>query len=345
VLFSHSVVNDSATPWTVACQGPLFMRFSRQEHWSGLPFPSPGDLPDSGIKPASLTSPALAGRFITTEPPGKPICYLSIIYPPSTYHLCDYRSIRPSLSDALGHLERIHGAVQTVKSSVKSTAGPACPAEQTTPSLFISSCDSLRVDVLLPHKSPDSSGATVRLTLLTPLAGTHTRIHTYKHTLTLAYTHACTHSHTHTHIHTLTYTHTRIHTYKHTLTHTCMYTFTHTHIHTCTHSHTRTHMHTYTLSHTHIHTFTHTNTLTLAYTHVCIHTCAHTCTLTNTHVHIHTYKHTLSHSHTYMYAFTHTNTHSYTHTRMYVFTHTHMHTYTLSHPSCLTPCCKLQTQH
>ena len=172
MLFSHSVVNDSATPWTVACQGTLFMRFSRQEHWSGLPFPSPGDLPDSGIKPASLTSPALAGRFFTTEPPGKPICYLSIIYLPSTSHLCDYRSIRPSLSDALGHLERIHGAVQTVKSSVKSTAGPACPAEQTTPSLFISSCDSLRVDVLLPHKSPDSSGATVRLTLLTPLAGT-----------------------------------------------------------------------------------------------------------------------------------------------------------------------------
>ena len=172
VLFSHSVVNDSATPWTVACQSPLFMRFSRQEHWSGLPFPSPGDLPDSGIKLASLTSPALGGRFFTTEPPGKPIFYLSIIYLPSTYHPCDYRSIRPSLSDALGHLERIHGAMQTVKSSVKSTAGPACPAEQTTPSLFISSCDSLHVGILLPHKSPDSLESTVRLTLLTPLAGT-----------------------------------------------------------------------------------------------------------------------------------------------------------------------------
>ena len=45
------------TPWTVACQAPLSMEFSRQEYWSGLPFPSPGDLPDAGIKPAS---PALA---------------------------------------------------------------------------------------------------------------------------------------------------------------------------------------------------------------------------------------------------------------------------------------------
>ena len=57
-----------ATPWTVAPQASLSMRFSRQEYWSRLPFASPGDLPDSGIKLASL---ALAGRFFTTEPPGK----------------------------------------------------------------------------------------------------------------------------------------------------------------------------------------------------------------------------------------------------------------------------------
>ena len=43
------------TPWTVACQAPLSMRFSRQEYWSGLPFPSPGDLPDPGIEPGSPT--------------------------------------------------------------------------------------------------------------------------------------------------------------------------------------------------------------------------------------------------------------------------------------------------
>jgi len=48
------------------------MGFSRQEHWSGLLFPPPGDLPDPGIKPASPVSSALAGGFFTTEPPGKP---------------------------------------------------------------------------------------------------------------------------------------------------------------------------------------------------------------------------------------------------------------------------------
>ena len=156
-------MSNSATLWTVACQGPLFMRFSRQEYWRGLPFPSLGDLPDSGIKPASLMSPTLAGRFFTTEPPGKPIFCLSIIHLLSTYYLCDYWSICPSLLDALGHLERIHGAVWTVKSSVKSTAGPASPAEQPSPSLLILSCDSLCVDVLLPYKSHDSLGSTVRL--------------------------------------------------------------------------------------------------------------------------------------------------------------------------------------
>ena len=63
---SHSVMSDSfATPRTVACQAPLSMGFSRQEYWSGLPFPSPGDLPDPGMEPAF---PELAGRFFTAEP-------------------------------------------------------------------------------------------------------------------------------------------------------------------------------------------------------------------------------------------------------------------------------------
>ena len=61
------------TPWTIACQAPLSMGFARQEYWSALPFPSPGDLPDPGIEPVSAT---LADRFLTTEPPGKP--YLRI---------------------------------------------------------------------------------------------------------------------------------------------------------------------------------------------------------------------------------------------------------------------------
>ena len=61
-----------ATPWTVAYQAPLSMEFSRQEYWIGLPFPPPGDLPDPEIEPTSLASPALAGGFFTTAPPGKP---------------------------------------------------------------------------------------------------------------------------------------------------------------------------------------------------------------------------------------------------------------------------------
>ena len=66
-MLSH--VQLFLTPWTMACQAPLSMEFSRQEYWSRLPFPSPGYLPKPGIKPVSLMSPALAGRFFTT---GKP---------------------------------------------------------------------------------------------------------------------------------------------------------------------------------------------------------------------------------------------------------------------------------
>ena len=54
-------------------QIPLSMGFSRQEYWSGLPFSPPGNLPEPGIEPKCLGSPALAGRFVTTEPLGKPI--------------------------------------------------------------------------------------------------------------------------------------------------------------------------------------------------------------------------------------------------------------------------------
>jgi len=61
------------TPWTVALQAPLFMDFSSKEYWSMLLFPSPGDLPDPQIECMSLESPALGGRFFTTEPPGKPM--------------------------------------------------------------------------------------------------------------------------------------------------------------------------------------------------------------------------------------------------------------------------------
>ena len=62
-----SRVQLSATPWTVAHQAPLSMGFPRQEYWSGLPFPSPGDLPNPGIKPMSLESATLAVRLFTTS--------------------------------------------------------------------------------------------------------------------------------------------------------------------------------------------------------------------------------------------------------------------------------------
>ena len=67
-------MSDFATPWTVAYQAPLSMEFSRQVYWSGLPFPPAGDLPDPGIEPIPLASPALSGGFFTTEPPGSLFC-------------------------------------------------------------------------------------------------------------------------------------------------------------------------------------------------------------------------------------------------------------------------------
>jgi len=62
------VVSDSfETQWTVVYQPLLSMGFCRQEYWSGLPCPSPGEIPDTGIEPVSLVSPALAGGFFTTS--------------------------------------------------------------------------------------------------------------------------------------------------------------------------------------------------------------------------------------------------------------------------------------
>ena len=63
--FSH--IQLCATPRIIACKAPLSMKLFRQEYWRGLPYPSPGDLPNPGIKPTSLTSTALAGRFFPTS--------------------------------------------------------------------------------------------------------------------------------------------------------------------------------------------------------------------------------------------------------------------------------------
>ena len=79
---SHfSSVQLFVTPWTVAYEAPQSIEFSRQEYWSGLPFPSPGDLPNPGIKPRS---PALQADSLPSKPPGKP---RGDRYPP-VYSIC-----------------------------------------------------------------------------------------------------------------------------------------------------------------------------------------------------------------------------------------------------------------
>ena len=82
VKWNCSVASDFATPWTVAYQAPPSMGFSRQEYWSGLPFPSPGDLPNPGIDPGS---PTLQADALTSEPPHKTIWHIVFgFFPP--YH-------------------------------------------------------------------------------------------------------------------------------------------------------------------------------------------------------------------------------------------------------------------
>ena len=73
-LLSHVLL--FATPWTVVYQAPQSMEFSRQEYWSGLPFPSPGHLPDSGIEPRS---PSLQVDALPSKPPGKPLSKVIVL--------------------------------------------------------------------------------------------------------------------------------------------------------------------------------------------------------------------------------------------------------------------------
>ena len=83
-MCAHSLshVQFFATPWTVACQAPPPMEFSRQEYWSGLTFPTPGDLPDPGIESVSPAYLALASGFFTTVPPGNIFSNLILIATP-----------------------------------------------------------------------------------------------------------------------------------------------------------------------------------------------------------------------------------------------------------------------
>ena len=73
MLSCFSCVQRCVTKRPVACKVPLSIELSRQEYWGGLPYPPPGDLPDPGIKPAFLMSPAMAGRSLPPVPPGKPV--------------------------------------------------------------------------------------------------------------------------------------------------------------------------------------------------------------------------------------------------------------------------------
>ena len=92
VVWSLSCVRFFRTPWAVACQAPLPMGFSRQEYWSGLPFPSLGDLPNPGIEPRS----PLQADSLSTEPPGKPKEF--VIYVENTYISAEDTKIRHSQS-------------------------------------------------------------------------------------------------------------------------------------------------------------------------------------------------------------------------------------------------------
>ena len=85
-LLSH--VQLFATPWTVAYQAPLSMGFSRQEYWSGLPFPSPGDLPDPGMEPRAS---ALQADALPSEPLGKPTIYFYFL--PHPHSMWDFSSL------------------------------------------------------------------------------------------------------------------------------------------------------------------------------------------------------------------------------------------------------------
>ena len=83
-MCAHSLshVQFFATPWTRACQAPPLLEFSRQEYWSGLTFPTPGDLPDPGIESVSPAYLALASGFFTTVPPGNIFSNLILIATP-----------------------------------------------------------------------------------------------------------------------------------------------------------------------------------------------------------------------------------------------------------------------
>ena len=112
VLSCSSRVWLCATLWTITCQVPLSMGFSRQEYWSELLFPPPGDLYNSGIKPMSLTSPALAGRFFTISTTWESTIHFINLFTPFLHrYSCLRISLRVWILDSIS---------ETLKQSQKS---------------------------------------------------------------------------------------------------------------------------------------------------------------------------------------------------------------------------------
>ena len=124
------------------------MKFSSQEYWSGLPFPSPGDFPDLGIKPTFPVSPVLAGRFFTTEPPGKPLGRDTWFIPPKS-------PLYP----------RVAVAVQLL-SLVQPFVTPYCSTQTSCPSLSPGArSNSCRVSDIIQPSHPLSSPSPLALSL------------------------------------------------------------------------------------------------------------------------------------------------------------------------------------
>ena len=126
------VVSNSATSWTVAHQAFLSMEFSRQEYWSGLPFPTPGNLPNPGTESESLLSPTLAGRFFTFVPPGKPSYRISSVAQ-SCPALCD--PMHSSMPGFPVHHQLLELA-QTHVHQVSDTIQPSHPLSSPSPPAF-----------------------------------------------------------------------------------------------------------------------------------------------------------------------------------------------------------------
>ena len=136
-----SRVRLCATVWSVACQVPLFMRFSRQEYWSGLPFPFPGELSDPGIEPVSLMSPALTSGFFTTSTPWEALSSVQFSHSVVSDSLRPHESqhARPPCPSPIPevtqtHVHRVRDAIQP--SHPLSSPSPPAPSPSQHQSLF-----------------------------------------------------------------------------------------------------------------------------------------------------------------------------------------------------------------